>query len=143
MAQRAAGEAVGGLLALRTAALFGADADDLRLAIRTLSTRDGFAELGRGFFGRFMGRFLNFYLTRATASDTGGRRLQQVGDLAAFDNALEAHCHQSARIVRDMCGEWYSSTEFREGINQENVARFMAVAVEKLRAELRVQRAEA
>ena len=140
MAQRAAGEAISRLAAPRAATLFG-DADDLRLAIRELSTREGFAELGRRFFGQFMVRYLNFFLSRATAAELGGPRLQQVGDVAAFDATLEAHCFQSARIVRDFCGQWYSATEFREGISQENTSGFMAVAIEKLRAELRQQQA--
>jgi hypothetical protein len=140
MAQQAAGEAISRLAAPRAATLFG-DADDLRLAIRELSTREGFAELGRRFFGQFMVRFLNFYLSRATAAELGGRRLQQVGDIAAFDATLETHCYQSARIVRDFCGQWYSATEFREGITQENTSGFIAVAIEKLRAELRQQQA--
>lgn len=62
--------------------------------------------------------------------------LHQLGDITWFDDALRAHCQQSARIVHDYCGEWYSKTEFREGISLDNTSRFMAVAVNKLRAEL-------
>jgi hypothetical protein len=142
MAQRAAGEAIAQLAGPRANTLFG-DPDDLRLAMRSLSSREGFAELGRRFFGQFMTRYLNFYLSRATAAETGGARLAHLGDVAAVNSALEEHCFQSARVVRDFCGQWYSATEFRQGITEENTTGFMSVALDKLRAELRQQRTEA
>jgi hypothetical protein len=62
-------------------------------------------------------------------------------DVAEFNNALRAHCDQSARIVRDFCGEWYSKTEYEKGIDLENTSRFVAVALKKLRSELEQQKA--
>jgi hypothetical protein len=44
--------------------------------------------------------------------------------------------------VHDFCGEWYSKTEFREGIDLDNTSRFMAVALKKLQDELKRQRAK-
>lgn len=140
MARLAAVEAVTRLVAPHSVTLFGSGAEELRLAVRSLSSKAGFAELGQRFFGSFMTRYLNFYLSRITASELGGVRLHQVGDVSAFNAALEAHCFQSARIVRDFCGEWYSSTEFRQGITLANSSDFMAVAVKKLQAELRQQK---
>jgi hypothetical protein len=55
---------------------------------------------------------------------------------------LRAHCNQSARIVRDYCGEWYSKTEYQKGINLKNTSGFLHVAFEKLRNELKQQKAE-
>jgi hypothetical protein len=52
------------------------------------------------------------------------------------------HCDQSARIVRDFCGEWYSKTEYQKGIDLNNTSRFLAVAFNKLRTELKQQKAE-
>jgi len=49
---------------------------------------------------------------------------------------------ESARIVRDFCGEWYSKTEYEQGINLDNSSRFLAVAVRKLRSELEQQGSE-
>ncbi len=62
--------------------------------------------------------------------------------MTQVNGALQTHCEQSARIVRDFCGQWYSKTEFTEGIDPENTARFMAVALDKLRKELGQQRLE-
>ena len=143
MAQQSVGEALMSLTEERTADLFGGGSNDVRKAVRTLSTKKGFGELGQRFFGRFVGRFLNFYLSRATAAALGGPRLPELADVAEFNRALLTHCDQTARIVRDFCGQWYSKTAYEEGINPENASRFLAVAVRKLRSELEQQGSEA
>src|SRR6202008_1785632 len=104
-------------------------ADALQDAVRKLSTKAGFARLGQRFFGYFMSRFLNFYLTRVTAGQVGNPGLENVGHLSHFNEALDLHCNQSARIVHDFCGEWYSRTEFKHGIDLANTSGFMAVAL--------------
>ena len=143
MAQQSVGEALMSLADKRIANLFGGSSDEVRNAIRTLSTKKGFGELGQRFFGRFVARFLNFYLSRATAAALGGPRLRDLADVAEFNEALRTHCDQSARIVRDFCGEWYSKTAYQEGIDLENASRFLAVAVRKLSSELEQQGGEA
>ena len=69
MAQQAVGEALTSLLAAQIPSLFeDADSNDLKKALRTLSTKKGFGQLGQRFFGRFVARFLNFHLSRVTAA---------------------------------------------------------------------------
>lgn len=142
MAQQSAGEALTSLAGMKTVNLFGGSSADVRNAVRSLSTKKGFGELGQRFFGRFVARFLNFYLSRVTAAKLGSPRLRDLGDVAAFNEALLAHCDQSARIVRDFCGDWYSKTEYQEGIDLQNTSRFLAVAIKKLRGELEQQGSE-
>lgn len=142
MAQQSAGEALMSLAGMRAPNLFGGSSSEVRNAIRPLSTRKGFGELGQRFFGRFVARFLNFYLSRVTAATLGSPRLADLGDVAEFNAALRAHCDQSARIVRDFCGDWYSKTEYQEGIDLANTSRFVAVVIKKLRSELSQQWAE-
>jgi hypothetical protein len=140
MAQKAAGEAIARLASPKANTLFGTGSDEVQDALKDLSTKAGFARLGQRFFGGFMARFLNFYLSRVTAGQVGEAGCQQVGDLTRFNEALAAHCQQSARIVHDFCGEWYSKTEFQKGIDLENTSGFMAVAMKKLKAELQRQK---
>jgi hypothetical protein len=140
MAQRAAGEAVSALAGPRAVTLFGSGGDELRLALRELSTKRGFSELGQRFFGNFVAHYLNFFLSRVTPAYLGGQRMPQVGDVSQFNKALQLHCFQSARIVKDFCGQWYSKTEFQEGISLSNTSRFMYVALNKLRDEIKQQR---
>lgn len=139
IAQQAACEAVATLTGPNARTLFGQGSAELQDAVRQLSTKAGFRRLGQHFFGRFMARFLNFYLSRVTAGHGSGP-LAGVAELSQFNDGLSTHCYQSARIVRDFCGEWYSKTEFQEGISPENTSRFMAVALDKLQAELEKQR---
>lgn len=137
MAQQAVGEALTSLLTARTRSLFeDADLKDLKNALRLLSTKKGFGQLGQRFFARFVARFLNFHLSRATAAGLGAPRLQNLGYIAEFNEALTTHCEESARIVRDFCGDWYSKTEYEQGIDLANSSRFLAIAVKKLRSEL-------
>jgi hypothetical protein len=142
IAQQAAGEALATLAGSKQLTLFSSSRDELQSVIHRLSTKKGFSELGQTFFGRFMARFLNFYVSRVTAAHLDGEQLQQIGDLSQFNKVLQSHCEQSAQIVHDFCGEWYSKTEFQEGIDLENTSRFMAVALKKLQAELKQQEAE-
>lgn len=137
MAQQAVGEAVAALATAESMTLFGSGREELQRAIRSLSTRRGFSDLGQTFFARFTSRFLNFYLSRLT-----GGSLPQVGDISSFNKALQTHCEQSARVVRDFCGEWFSKTEYLEGITPDNASHFVAIAVKKLQSEMRQQRAE-
>lgn len=140
MAQQAAGEALTSLLTAQTSSMFGeVDSNDLKNAVRALSTRRGFGQLGQRFFARFVARFLNFHLSRATAAGIGAPRLQDLGQIGEFNEALTTHCEESARIVRDFCGEWYSKTEYKQGIDLANSSRFLAIAVKKLRSELQHQ----
>jgi hypothetical protein len=140
MAQQAAGEALTSLLAGQTPSIFGdSGSKDLKNAMRRLSTKKGFGQLGQAFFARFVARFLNFHLSRATAAGLGAPRLRNLGYIGEFNEALRTHCEESARIVRDFCGEWYSKTEFEQGIDLANSARFLAIAVRKLKSELHHQ----
>ena len=140
MAQKAAGEAIARLAGPKANTLFGTGSDEVQDALKDLSTKAGFARLGQRFFGGFMARFLNFYLSRITAGQVGEAGLPQVGDLTQFNESLATHCQQSARIVYDFCGEWYSKTQFQKGIDLDNTSGFMAVALKKLKAELQQQR---
>lgn len=142
IAQQSAGEAITNLAGSETLNMFVGEGSELKNAMYSLSTRKGFGELGQRFFGRFIARFLNFYLSRVTATAVGGQRLRNLADVAQFNDALHLHCLQSARIVRDFCGQWYSKTQYQEGIDLDNTSGFLAVAMKKLRSELAQQRAE-
>jgi hypothetical protein len=141
MAQQAAGEALASLTEASTNGLFGTGGEQLRSAVRQLSTESGFAALGQRFFGRFLSRFLSFYLSRITADKVGSERLGSISEVTRFDDALARHCDQSALVVREFCRDWYSKTEYTEQINPGNTSRFMAYALEKLSLALAMQRA--
>ena len=140
MAQQAAGDALASLAGDKATTLFGSGGEHLQRAIRPLSTAAGFSKLGQAFFGRLLSRFLGFYVSRVVARAAGTARAPTVSDVSGFNEALQTHCHQSARIVRDFCGQWFSKREYLEGIDPKNTSGFMAVAVRKLVDELGQQR---
>ena len=139
MAQKAAGEAVAILASPRSTSLFGDGLDQVKVAIKDLSTKKGFSILGQKFFGLFTAHFLNFYLSRVTAKHIDAPAIQQIGEISRFNETLRTHCEQSARVVYDFCGEWYAKTEWQRGIDLENTSGFVAIAVKKLQAELKQQ----
>ena len=138
IAQQAAGEAIAELAGPNVQALFGTGSEELRLAVRGMSTKKGFGELGQRFFGRFLFRYLNFYLSRATPTHVGST-FRDIHDVTTFNNLLSLHCEQSARIVKDYCGEWYSKTEYKRGITIDRASEFIPRAIRKLRSELKLQ----
>jgi len=139
IAQQAAGEALAALASEHSISLFEGSAGQLQQAVQSLSSRQGFARFGQVFFGRFLTRFLNFYLSRVTADEVGGERLPTIRHITEFNESLQRHCEESAVIVRQFCGDWYSKTERIEGIDPDNAGRFMAIALRKLRRELEMQ----
>lgn len=139
LAQRAAGHALCQLTADKADTLFGNTGDDLRHAVRTLSSPQGFGRLSQSFFGSFLSQFLNFYLSRVTASELGRGSVGEIGDITAFNQALARHCDQSAAIVKNFAAEWYSKTEFQYGIDARRAGSFVAIAINKLQAELDAQ----
>ncbi len=139
MAQKALVEALNRVAGPLSETLFGSRRDDLQIAMRHLSTKKGFSDIGQAFFSSFLAHFLNFQLSKITAAQTGVDRIRQIGEVTLFNEALRLHCDQTSVIVHDFCGQWYSKTRFEQGINLQNTSRFVAVAVKKLQSELRRQ----
>jgi hypothetical protein len=139
IAQSAAGEALVSFVGKYSDSLFGSRTDYLRSSVRELSTKTGFSILGQHFFSSFMARFLDFHLSRVTASQVGPDRILEAAVVGLFNEKLRLHCYETSRVVRDFCGQWYSKTEHLEGITPENASRFLAVALDKLNRELSKQ----
>lgn len=140
MAQQSIGETISKLVEPKANTLFGSGKEEIQSAIKSLSTKKGFADLGQKFFGHFMTHYLNFFLSRVTAAQVGTGRFRSVEDVTKFNQVLQTHCEQTAKIVRDYCGEWYSKTEYMKGIDLENTSEFISVALKKLKSELKKQK---
>jgi hypothetical protein len=114
MAQQSAGEALMSLAGTRTVNLFGGHSAEVRIAVRSLSTKKGFGQLGQRFFGRFVARFLNFYLSRATAARLGAHACRIWETLPS----LTRPCGRTASRVRGSCGIFAAS-----GIQRPNTSK--------------------
>ena len=137
MAQRAAGEALLQSLEPFSASLFGSGQNELRSGLRAISTVSGFSQLSQTFFGDFLARFLNFYLSRITARANEYDGFRQV---LGFNEDLRLYSYQSSAIVCDFAAAWVSKTAYADGVTIDNTRAFMAVAAKKLAAELKFAR---
>lgn len=133
MAQQAAGSALLQVLESEATSLFGTGPDELRNALRKISTSSGFSYLAQNFFGDYLSRFLNFYLSRVTARATGYSEFRQLDE---FNKELHLYSMQSAQVIRDFSSAWLSKALYEESLSEDTVKQFLYVANKKLSAEL-------
>jgi hypothetical protein len=121
----------------RTPSLIGSAADDTRDTLREHSTSNRFGILAHEFFARFMNRFLAYHLSRELSRHVGpGQRFSDIAQHNAFNDALDLHCRQAARIVQEFAGDWYGKANYEAGITLRKAKGFVRHALEKLRDEL-------
>ncbi|MCI0640295.1 MAG: hypothetical protein L0Y72_12615 [Gemmataceae bacterium] len=140
IARQAAGEALAELTRDQAISLFGSGRDELQHAVKNFSTKAGFCDLGQRFFGNFTARYLDSYASKIVPRVAGSGALLAIQHFSEFRQSLFQHCYQSAKIVHDFSGEWYSKTEWEKGIDRQNTRGFVAVAIQKLGQELKKQR---
>jgi hypothetical protein len=139
MAQMAAVETLVGTLG-RQPDLFDVSPEQVCRSLARMNTVVQFGRLARAFFGRFVFKALDYYLSRVLPAQVGGgRRFATLAQLAAFTGALENHCLEAALIVERFCGEWTSAKRWERGRIEREDARDLAHgAVCKLIKELKV-----
>ena len=122
--------------------LFGPEPLDVQRAIGRLAGGDRFSALARDFFARLTRRSLDYYLSRELSNHIGaGERFQDDAARSRFDEALDRHCREAARIVEEFAGGWYGKNVYqRAGLTPEARTRFAPVAFKKIRNELRKRR---
>ena len=142
MAQLTAAESLSAVASRYLPSLFGASADDVQRAIGRLASGQSFGELAHDFLSRLTRRHLDYFLSRELANHIGeGRRFDTVADRAGFDAAMEVHCREAARIVREFAGGWFGKAAYQRGaITEADAGRYAAYALKKIRSELRKRR---
>ena len=117
--------------------LFNADGIGTQRAIATLGEGKQFSVLARDFFARLTRRHLNFYLSRELSSHVGAdRRFSSLHDHEKFEEALDLHCREASRIIKEFAQQWYGKHLAEGGIDRDLAGRFVAVASAKVRDEL-------
>lgn len=140
MAQMAAVESLVAILAPRLPSLFDPTAAEVQRELGRFSSGQNFSVLAEEFFARLTQRVLHYYLSRELTNHVGqGKRFASDVERAEFDAALDLHCREASRIVREFAGGWYGKTVYQkpEGITPDAVRSFASVAFKKIRAELR------
>lgn len=141
MAQAAASEAIVQIVTERTSSLFGSTPDDVKAGLAGLGTVKQFGAFARRFYARLTDKVLQYYVSRITANNVGGKELRfpTLASKAEFDKALTLHCHEASRIVEDFAGKWFSKTKWEEQgiISRDDAAGFAHVAMRKMVDELK------
>ena len=142
MAQMAAVESIAALVGPRLPSLFEPNPGEVQRSVGRFAGGDRFSALAREFFARLTQRSLDYYLSRELSNHTGaGERFGDDAARSQFDDALDRHCREAARIVEAFAGGWYGKNVYQSsGLTPEAIRRFAPVAFKKIRAELRKRR---
>jgi len=141
MAQLCAAESLNAVVGSEARDLFGASTLTLKSALAGLATPRQFSVLARDYVARLVRRHINYFLSRTISAHVGsGRRFRSVREHSAFEQALDLHCRQATRIIREFSGEWYSKHIYEGGIDRETAGKFVHGACQKVREELRHRR---
>jgi hypothetical protein len=141
MAQLSAVESLNAVAGHELSDLFGTTADKTKAALGGLGTEKQFSVLARDFFARLCRRQLAFFLSRELSQHVGANgRFHTIRDHRDFEAALDLHCREASRIIKEFAGEWFSKHTYEGGITPDKAARFAHVAFKKIREELRHRR---
>jgi hypothetical protein len=140
MAQLCAVESLTAVAGRELPDLFGTN-ERVQRILGGLATPKQFAVLARDFFARLARLHLNYFLSRTLSGHVGAsRRFSSVREHRAFEEALDVHCRETSRIVREFSAEWFSKHVHEGGIDQGKAGRFVHAAFQKVREELRRRR---
>lgn len=142
MAQLAATETLTALGGQGLPSLFGASSQDVQRSLARFGAPEWFSILARDFFSRIAARSLEYFLSRELSNHIGeGRRFSASAEAAEFRTALDLHCRQASRIMKEFASNWLGK---RLGagtpITPQEVRGFARTAFRKLSAELRTGR---
>ncbi|MEO8538117.1 MAG: hypothetical protein ABI577_00135 [bacterium] len=122
--------------------LFNSTAGSLKQSVRELSKQSHFERASHRYFGDFLSRTLTYFLDREAANSLGtGQALASVADTQRLLDDVDRHAHQSARILRNFAGDWYSKHQWESKgeISRDEAHAFVAQALKKLRSELKLE----
>ena len=138
MARQSAADTMMDLCQSETGSLFETTLDDTIASIKKHATPQQFSFIGKRFFGKFMYRFLDYHLSREIPNHIGkNQRFSTIAQANGFKEALQLHCLETVRIIKEFSGCWPSATDFHKGITEHNVrTEFLPVAFMKIRKEL-------
>jgi hypothetical protein len=141
MAQLCAAESLSAVAGSEARDLFGGSTEAVKSALAGLATVKQFAVLARDYIARLARRHLNYFLSRTMSAHVGtGRRFSSVREHQMFEAALDLHCREATRIIKEFSGEWFSKHIHEGGIDRETAGRFVHAAFQKVREELRHRR---
>ena len=143
IARRAGLSALGAEARQALPTLWAPTAADVRASVAALKGTEKFAALSQRFYASFVERVIHYYVDRNLHNMVGaGRIARSVHDLQAFNDSIRRHCDESALIMRAFAKDWLGKNHYKDGkqISRDDVRRFSAYAVEKIRIELDIRK---
>jgi hypothetical protein len=142
MAQHAASETLASLVGRELPTLFEPTTSDVQQALSKLASSDRFSIVARDFFSRLTSRSLGYFLSRELSKHVGpNKRFAAINEHSDFNAALDLHCRETSRIIKEFSGGWYGKALYEKGnITPLEAKKFAHIAFKKLRAELRKRR---
>ena len=125
--------------------LWAPTATDVRTSVAALKGTEQFAALAHRFYANFVERVIHYYVDRNLHNMVGaGRAARSVHDLHGFNASIRRHCAEAALIMRAFARDWLGKNHYKQGkeISKDDVRRFSAHAVEKIRIELDMRKGE-
>jgi hypothetical protein len=120
--------------------LFGTGPEEIQAACRTISTRQRFGQVAKEFFANLMSRSIR-YLTDKELSNYVGPcdALASPEQVLQFQQALDRHCGETAKIVEEFAAGWFSkhNWETNNDISEKAASGFTAYALQKIQMDLR------
>lgn len=122
--------------------LFGTTLSDIQIACRSMSTTKRFGEISKDFFARFTSRLMFFVIDKELSNYVGSNRfISSPYHVAPFQQALDQHCRESAKIVEEFAAGWFSkhNWESNNNISESEAAAFTSYALKKIQMELQAE----
>ncbi len=118
--------------------LFGSSLEDLETAFRRYATPTQFGDLAHRFFASFIGQTLRYYVDRELPHVIGSDSLPHIEDATAFNQALDRHARDLARVVDVFAVGWYSKKHWERlgAIGPDDARGFIQHALPKLRGAI-------
>ena len=141
MAQLSSVECLQAVASREISDLFGGPTDKVQRALGALGTVRQFTVLARDFFARLTRRLFSYYLSRELPQNVGmNSQFRTIREHRDFEVALDNHCRETTKIIKEFSGEWFSKHTHEGGISEAKAGRFAHVAFKKIRDELRQRR---
>jgi hypothetical protein len=141
MAQLCAPESLSAVIASELGDLFGTTSEQVKSALAGLATAKQFSVLARDYVARLARRHLSYFLSRTLSNHVGpGQRFSSVREHRSFEDALDLHCRETTRVIKEFSSEWYSKRIYEGGIDEAQAGRFVHATFQKIREEFRHRR---
>ena len=105
---------------------------------RKASDASGFCEVARLFFGKFVERYLNYFIGREASSELANteHRERLARRLDEHLDSVSRHAFETARITQSFAAGWFNNHARHRMPSVEEISGFLSHSVGKLREEL-------